>query len=226
MIVMPANNTGWFVHCLARETSKLGHLFSPDAQTGPYPWLPYALDNGAFSAWDMGSNVWDEDKWDVQSWRRLIFWAEAQQQKPIWAIVPDWIGDGERTIERWHQFKDEVPFPRALAVQDGMSVLQVKELNPDVICVGGTTEWKWKNVEMWAKEFPKVHVLRVNSPDKLEYLESLGVKSCDGTGWTRGSRDQTMGLEMWARKSPVQFDGMLSYYTCRSQREKHQITFA
>ena len=34
MIVMPANSTGWFWHCLARETGKIGHLYSPGAQRG------------------------------------------------------------------------------------------------------------------------------------------------------------------------------------------------
>ena len=44
MIVMPANATGWFWHCLARETGRIGHLYSPGAQRGPWPWFPFALD--------------------------------------------------------------------------------------------------------------------------------------------------------------------------------------
>ena len=35
MLVMPANSTGWFWHCLGRETGRIGHLFSPGAQRGP-----------------------------------------------------------------------------------------------------------------------------------------------------------------------------------------------
>lgn len=226
MIVMPANATGWLWHCLARETGRIGHLFSPGAERGPWPWLPYALDNGAFSAWDMAENVWDEAKWDINGWRRMLFWAQAQQQQPLWAIVPDWIGDGLKTIERWHQFKDEVPFSKAVAVQNGMTVEQVKELQPDVVAVGGTSEWKWATVEMWAKEFPRVHVLRVNSPSKLAYLESLGIESCDGTGWNRGDREQTLGLELWARKNPKPRTDLLTPFTCRQKKDKQQITFA
>jgi len=226
MTVMPANATGWFWHCLARETGKIGHLFSPDAQRGPWPWMPYALDNGAFSAWGIATNVWDESKWDVNAWRRLIFWAQAQQRQPLWAIVPDWVGDGLKTIERWYQFKAEVPFPKALAVQNGMTAADAQALMPDVICVGGTTEWKWATVEMWAKAFPRVHVLRVNCPSKLDYLEALGIESCDGTGWNRGSRDQTLGLEMWARQNPRPRTDLLTPFTCRQQRDKQQMTFA
>jgi hypothetical protein len=226
MKVMPANATGWFWHCLARETGRIGHLFSPGAQRGPWPWMPYALDNGAFSAWDQKKNIWNEDKWDLNAWKRMIFWAETQTQKPLWAIVPDWIGDGQRTIERWYQFIDQVPFSKALAVQDGMTVDQVRILNPDVVAIGGTTDWKWATVEMWAKEFPRVHVLRVNSPSKLDYLESLGIESCDGTGWNRGNRQQTQGIELWSRKNPTLCMELLWKYTCREPKDKMQVTFA
>lgn len=51
MIVMPANSSGWFWHSLARETGRLGHLYSPGGQRGPWPWFPYALDNGAYACW-------------------------------------------------------------------------------------------------------------------------------------------------------------------------------
>jgi len=224
MLVMPANATGWFWHCLARETGRIGHLFSPGAQRGPWPWFPYALDNGAFAAWDQDDNVWREDLWDVEAWRKMIRWAQAQAQQPRWAIVPDWIGSGERTIERWYQFENEVPFAKALAVQDGMSVAQARELEPDVICVGGTTEWKWATVEVWAESFPRVHVLRVNSPQKLAYLDQLGVESCDGTGWNRGDRTQTRGLELWARQNSTPVQSMLSDYVCK-QPDKQQLTF-
>jgi hypothetical protein len=188
--------------------------------------MPYALDNGAFSAWNMADNVWDESKWDVNAWRRMIFWAQAQKQQPLWAIVPDWIGDGDKTIERWHQFKNEIPFPKALAVQNGMTAEAARALNPDVIAIGGTTDWKWATVEMWAKEFPRVHVLRVNSPSNLDYLESLGIESCDGTGWNRGNKNQTMGLELWARENPQPRADLLAPFTCRQQRDNEQMTFA
>lgn len=224
MIVMPANATGWFWHCLSRETGKIGHLFSPGAQRGPWPWFPYALDNGAFSAWNQDDNVWMEERWDVEAWRKMIRWAQAQQQPPRWAIVPDWIGCGARTIERWHQFKDQVPFPKAIAVQNGMTIADVAALNPDVVAIGGTTEWKWATVEMWAREFPRVHVLRVNAPGKLAYLEQLGIESCDGTGWNRGDKNQTHGLESWARQRPEPNMPALTPFACKAEC-KQQLTF-
>lgn len=231
MIVMPANSSGWFWHSLARETGKLGHLFSPGGQRGPWPWLPYALDNGAFSCWDRKSNAFDDETWVVteKAWQRLIVWSQCVALKPLWAIVPDVPGNSERTLERWHQYANGLTHcPRALAVQDGMTVADVQALKvkPDVIAVGGTDEWKKSTVEMWARTFPRVHLLRCNSPTWLPELEALGVESCDGTGWARGDRKQTAGLEEWARSRAVPTTSPLWPFVCREPRIKNQETFA
>lgn len=169
MIVMPANSTGWFWHSLARETGRIGHLYSPRAQTGPFPWFPYALDNGAFSCWTPKSNYFDDEKWE--------------------------------------------------------SVAKLR-IQPEVICVGGSTEWKWENVAVWAARYPRVHLLRCNSPAKLYELESMGIESCDGTGWLRGDKKQTSGLEEWARSRAQPHTSPLWPYTCKAPRVKEQESFA
>jgi hypothetical protein len=232
MIVMPANSTGWFWHCLARETGRIGHLYSPGAQRGPWPWFPFALDNGAFSCWDQKRNEFDHDKWDSieHEWRKLIRWA-SPTGLARWAIVPDVIGDAQATLEKWDKlygFVRDSDITPALAVQDGMTPEMVLRSanSPAVICVGGTTEFKWSTVEVWAKAFSRVHVLRCNSPDKLDYLESIGIESCDGTGWARGSRKQTDGIETWARKKPQPKFYSMAQYTCRAERCGQQQLFA
>lgn len=204
MLVMPANATGWFFHCLARETGCIGHLFSPGAQRGPWPWFPFALDNGAFSCWDRNTNTFDEVKWlsILPDWRELLKWASPFS--PLWAIVPDVVGNREKTIDQWRKYAPEVRLagiPLAVAVQDGMTRYDVDRLKPkpEVVAVGGSDDFKWGSIRMWAANFPRVHVLRCNSPSKLYLLEELGVESCDGTGWNRGDRNQTEGLEKWAR---------------------------
>ena len=108
MIVMPANATGWFWHCLARETGRIGHLYSPGAERGPWPWLPYALDNGAFAAWDQSANVWNPKAWNTDAWRKMLRWAQAQQYQPRWAIVPDWIADYRVYIENRRAFAEKL----------------------------------------------------------------------------------------------------------------------
>jgi len=230
---MPANATGWFWHCLARETGKIGHLYGPGAQRGPWPWFPFALDNGAFSCWDPILNLFDATKWAgiEPVWRQLVRWA-APTGFARWGIVPDVPGDSEATFARWYKYASEVRaagIPTALAVQDGMTAIDVRRMRgegPAVICVGGTTEWKWATVEHWRSNFERVHVLRCNSPEKLALLESLGIESCDGTGWNRGDQKQTSGLEAWARQNPEPITYPLSPFVCRTGRQGTRSLFA
>lgn len=232
MIVMPANCTGWIWHSLARETGRLGHLYSPGAQRGPWPWFPYALDNGAFGCWEPQTNTFDYQKWKQREdeWRRMLFWAQAAPQKPLWAIVPDIPGNSGETLKRWANYAPEVQscgFQLALAVQDGMTCNDVRSLTPtpDIICVGGTTEWKWQTVEKWAA-FGRCHLLRCSNPERLDYLESLGVESCDSTGWNRGDRDKRLaGLEEWCRKRANLTTVSLWPFACRGTDTK-QMHFA
>lgn len=229
---MPANASGWFWHCLARETGRLGHLFSPGGHRGPWPWFPYALDNGAFAHWEQKTNVFDHEAWNATgetAWNRLIVWSQVAAMKPLWSIIPDTPGDAEDTFRKWAVFADSVTHcPRALAVQNGMEPVDVHRLSiqPDVIAVGGDTEWKWATVAKWAAAFPRVHLLRCNSPTKLYELESLGVESCDGTGWSRGDRKQTAGLEEWARSKPSPVAHPLWPHVCRAPKNPKQESFA
>lgn len=229
---MPANATGWFFHSLARETGRLGHLYSPRGERGPWPWFPYALDNGAFSFWDQKTNEFDHDAWmgvGQLAWQRLMFWSQAVSTRPLWAIVPDVPGDAEGTLKKWEMLAPEVTHcPRALAVQNGMEPADVAALRvpPDVIAVGGSTEWKWATIAKWASAFPRVHLLRCNSPTKLYELEALGVESCDGTGWNRGDRTQTAGLERWARARARPTTTEIWPFACRSKRTPAQESFA
>ena len=230
MIVMPSNATGWFWHCLSRETGKIGHLYSPGGYLRrPIPWFRYALDNGAFACWNQKENTFNDSAWDAveKEWEKMLRHFSTATQRPLWAIVPDVPGNAEATIERFRKYVrllQELGIPIAFAVQDGMTLHSLKELpvQPEVVCVGGTDVFKWGSVRMWAKHFPRVHVLRCNSPEKLYLLEELGVESCDGTGWNRGDKTQTMGLEEWARRNPQPITEMLTPYTCRQARPRQQ----
>lgn len=236
MIVMPANATGWLWHTMARETGRIGHLYSPGAQNGPWPWLPYALDNGAFSLWSQETNDFDEDRWRrsaIDEWRRMLFWATSSVQKPRWAIVPDRPGSWEQTLVKWRTYAQELVdcgIPLAVAVQDGAEPSHISKLvpAPAVVAVGGSTEWKWRTAELWLRSFPRVHLLRCNSPEKLYWLEERNCESCDGTGWNRGDVYQTRGLEEWARSRPQPNFSPLWRHACTAKRksERNQLTFA
>jgi hypothetical protein len=192
MIVMPANQTNELVHLWAgRYPGSLGHLFTPARKDRVRPWLPYALDNGRFA--EAVNGIPFNESGFITHLERYA-WLE---QKPLWVVVPDVPFDGIETLKWWDIWEPRLRgfnIPLAIAVQDGMSVSDVLSIGPDVVFVGGTTDWKWKTVADWANAFPRVHVGRVNSPSKLYELNSLGVESCDGSGWFRGKSPQVVAL--------------------------------
>ena len=194
MVVMPANNTCWLVHYWGGRYGNLGHLYSPSKRTPPNPCLPYLLDNGAYGAFSTG-RAWDE----VAFIAHVEYYA-FKPLRPLGVVVPDVVANAEATIELWNLWapvlKEKYHLKVYLAVQDGMTVEIVKalEVQPDGIFVGGTTEWKWETVAIWAASFPVVHVGRVNSLEKLLLCWELGIASCDGTGWFRGRPEQIYQL--------------------------------
>lgn len=192
MIVMVANRTGVEVGYLAgRYTGSVGHLYSPGAERGPWLFLPYALDNGAYVAFEK------RQPWDEAAWRRLLLWAAMAGQRPLWCIVPDVVADRDATLRAWERFAPEVKrygFRCAFAAQDGMTFGDV----PDGDCVvflGGSTEWKLSAIEPWCKRFPgRVHVGRVNTWGRLLTCYRAGAISVDGTGWFTKTGGQAADL--------------------------------
>lgn len=198
MLVMVANNTGIKVGYLAGKfEGKIGHLYSPGAQRGPEDFIPYSLDNGAFG---------HDDDWQETAWFELMDWALLSGQNPLWCLVPDVVGDRIRTLRRWEMYfprAEKYGWPLAFAVQDGMSPEDVPG-SADVIFVGGTTEWKWKTMPMWCREFPRVHIGRVNTYRRLWDCHDAGAESVDGTGWMRGDQVQYRGLRAYLEESTGQ----------------------
>lgn len=192
MIVMPSNSGRWNVHYWQGKYGGLGHLYSPGGARGPFEHLPYALDNGAYGAMKNG-RPFDEDAFEAH-----VEWAAGKEIAPMWLAVPDVVGDSEATVRAWQarapQLRERFGWDLALCVQDGMTPETVRELEPDVIFVGGTTDWKWSTVPGWCAAFPRVHVGRCNSPKRLYECAGYGVESVDGTGWFRGDQKQYRGL--------------------------------
>lgn len=157
---------------------------SPDGWRQPKEGIPYALDNGAFSAWKSGTI------WDIDPWRKMLDKAMVCGQKAMWGVVPDVVCNKDLTLEKWYVYRHSLTcrgIPTALAVQDGMFPSDVPtDPRPDVIFVGGSTFWKWKTLPMWCKHFPRVHVGRVCTR-KLEVAERYGAESVDGTGFMRAT---------------------------------------
>ena len=178
---MVSNQTGIEVGFLAATyPGRIGHLYSPGGERGPWPYVPYALDNGAWGAFKNAT------EWSAADWRYLLRWAAMSGQPPLWALVPDVVGDRQRTIESWHLYAPEVRalgLRPAFAVQDGMTFEDVPT-DDCALFLGGSTEWKDEAIGPWCAAFPgRVHVGRVNNWDRLIRCWRAGAVSVDGTGW-------------------------------------------
>jgi hypothetical protein len=194
MIVMPSNHSSAQLHYWAgKYPGALGHLHSPrgEKRERVYPWLPFALDNGAFGAWKNGTT------WEADAFRAHV--AHFAPRQPLWILVPDVVADRDATLALWREWADELSaldVPLAFAVQDGMIVADVPS-DAAVVFVGGTTAWKRSTLDVWCSAFPRVHVGRINTERWLWRCFQAGAESCDGTGWFHGDKQQLAGLERY-----------------------------
>lgn len=190
MIVMPSDNSGVQVGFLAgKYPGRIGHLYC-DRTKGPWDFLPYAIDNGAYGAWAR------KRPWDAPRFIDFLDHYRLRRPSPLWILAPDVVTDREATIAKWHEWEPRLRgygVPLAFAAQDGMTAADVPA-SADVVFVGGSTDWKWSHVEYWCHNFTRVHVGRVNHYWGLRRCHDAGAESCDGTGWIRGDQRQLARL--------------------------------
>lgn len=182
MLIMGQSNRIWH-YWSGKHPGSVGILIGPSyGKKVPIDkWMPFALDNDAFTAWR------DKKPWDVEAWRKMLSWVRMTRLVPIWAAVPDVVADRKATIDNWKCYASQIidlGWPTAFCVQDGMTPRDVPS-EASVIFVGGSDGWKYPNLEMWTSNFPRVHCARVNSIQMFEACERLGCESIDGTGWFR-----------------------------------------
>ena len=196
MILCGQSNAIWH-YWAGKYPGKVGYLFGPahmDRQT-PREWMPFACDNDAYIAHTQNK------EWDESAWFSMIDKVRLFRIRPLWMLVPDVVANKKKTLENWKIYAPTVKdfyFPAAFCVQDGMTLDDVPS-DADVVFVGGSTEWKWRTVEMWSKNFGRVHVGRVNSVWRVEQCEDWGVESVDGSGWFRepSRPDKLPALARW-----------------------------
>lgn len=174
------NDIGAYGERYRNARCRLGHLYGPGGQRGPYDYLPYALDNGAYPARHKNLD------WPEAAWRKLLAWTIEQAQRPLWVVVPDVVYMREPTLERWKVFAPVVRaagFRPAFAVQDDMTFDDVPD-SECMIFLGGSTGWKHAAIEPWCAEFPgRVHVARVTEHKRLLKAFHAGAVSVDGNYW-------------------------------------------
>lgn len=147
--------------------------------------MPYALDNGAWSAFQQGC-AFDED-----AFMRAV---DKLGEGADWIVLPDIVAGGLKSLDyslTWLEKLRGLPTRLLIAVQDGMEIDDVRSLlSPAVgIFVGGTTEWKVATTVAWGSVARRrncyLHVGRVNSDKRIRICAAAGANSIDGTSGSR-----------------------------------------
>ena len=149
--------------------------------------FPYALDNGAWHAYQTGHSF-DEHAFTVALKR---FGADAD-----WTVIPDIVAGGHASMElslQWMRRVLDVSPHALLAVQDGLVPDDVWPfLSERVgIFVGGSTAWKEATMTQWGVVGRQAgcwtHVGRVNTARRIRLCGYAGVTSFDGSSASRYS---------------------------------------
>lgn len=146
--------------------------------------LPYAIDNGAWSA-HLQKKPWDADAF-LRAVLQLGHGAD-------FVVVPDVVGDRRASLRRsrtWLPVLLGLTRTLLVPVQDGMTPKDVSHLVGENIgiFVGGTTDWKLATLGTWGTLANRtgcyLHVGRVNSQRRIARCEAAGAHSFDGTSVT------------------------------------------
>jgi hypothetical protein len=141
----------------------------------------YALDNGAWSAYQRGA-AFDHEA--------FVSALDLLGRDADFVVMPDAVGGGEASLELTFRAMRRVLDATAvglIAVQDGHEPWQIAELlGPRVgVFVGGLTAWKLATLPRWAAvardRGALCHVGRVNTMRRINLCGASGATSFDGT---------------------------------------------
>ena len=142
---------------------------------------PYALDNGAFGAFNRGA------PFDSDSFRWAVARAGAGAD---WIAIPDSVGNAAATYKlagEWVEFVKKHTRRPLFVVQDDMETKDVQRwvARGCGLFVGGSTHFKLNTMEKWASlahdHGKRCHVGRVNSQKRIMLCAHAGADSFDGS---------------------------------------------
>jgi hypothetical protein len=161
--------------------------------------MPWAADNGAFSAF-----------------RPEKFWPMLDYLQGVpgcrFVACPDVVGDWQGTAWKWTVHSPGIirrGLPIALVAQDGLTPARVPWWQLDALFIGGTTLWKMspearrlvqeaKDRGLW------VHFGRVNSFRRMTYARSIGCDSVDGSSFSKWRDTYVPKALAWLASSGTQ----------------------
>lgn len=149
----------------------------------------FALDNSAYV------------RFDADKFRRLQERNATESERCLFATCPDVPGNMRRTLEIWRH-RDRFAaggFRLCLVLQDGAEDLDIPWGETPAVFIGGIDPWKesqaCRDLIRTAQIFGlHVHCGRVNQIKRFEYMASLGVDTCDGSGVARFGFHQLLDI--------------------------------
>jgi hypothetical protein len=162
----------------------LGVLLTPSAGNSPPPkGVVWACDNSAFSGFD-----------EV----RFVSMLQKIKDRPDcrWVAAPDVVGDHEATLSLWQKWCGiilEYGQTAAFVAQDGCTVESLPwGRGMAAVFIGGTTRFKLGSeaariVHEANKRNLWTHMGRVNTLRRFVYAQTIGVRSVDGSSFSKWS---------------------------------------
>lgn len=142
----------------------------------------YCLDNGAWTAHQQGT-AWDAG--------RFAGFVALLGVGADFIVAPDVVMGGLESLRLSESWLHRLPGLRLVAVQNGMTVEDVRPLLGSTVgvFVGGDTAWKEATMPRWGRLAREcgayIHVGRVNSARRIRLCALAGADSFDGTSASR-----------------------------------------
>ena len=180
-----ASHTGTRRNLAAMKDAGWHLLLSPKGNSLRTEGMRYALDNGAWTAYQQ------QQPFDEDAFVRAV---DLVGERADWIVMPDVVQGGMASLEfslTWMERLKGIPTKLLIAVQDGVQLSDVAPyLSPAVgIFIGGSTNWKEATAGAWGSLARRrnchLHVGRVNTVRRIRICAAAGANSIDGTSASR-----------------------------------------
>jgi len=154
--------------------------------------IVWGMDNGRFVCLDFDKRTWHPDRWDRDSFMRMI---ERKRDIPgnKFVVAPDVLLNAQATTteyQQWHEIIREQGYPVAYSIQDGITHNLVPWDTMDALFVGGSNKVKFSKTcraivheakarGMW------VHWGRASTAGFINYAKTIGCDSVDSSAFAR-----------------------------------------
>jgi hypothetical protein len=168
------------------QARRMGVLITAAGWRNPKRGIPWALDNGAYSAWTQGRPL------DLDRFERVLKKVPADH-RPDFAVLPDIVAGGLASLVLSIDATRWVPhgWPWYLAVQDGIRTEHLAHHAKRIsgVFLGGTIAYKLRTGAAWAEwahdHGMPLHYARCGTAERIAHAIAIGADSIDSMSWAR-----------------------------------------